>query len=198
MSTGLIGLMTSWVKGGDPKALPHVKVWAADNGKFASTTTFDLDKYLGWLSRVSIYKDKCLFATAPDVVADARATLLESAPVMPLIRSLGYKVAFVLQDGATDDLIPWDDLDVLFIGGSTEWKLGETAREFTKQSILRGKAVHMGRVNSYKRLAYANEIGCTSADGTFLRFGPDRRLPEVLHWMYLLSRGQQLTLYEPT
>jgi hypothetical protein len=47
--------------------------------------------------------------------------------------------------------------------------------------------VHMGRVNSLKRLRYAEFIGVDSADGTVLTFGPDRRLPEVLGWVHTLK-----------
>ena len=34
-----------------------------------------------------------------------------------MIRSLGHKVAFVVQNGATVDNVPWDEFDVLFVGG---------------------------------------------------------------------------------
>ena len=39
------------------------------------------------------------------------------------------------------------------------------------------------RVNSLKRLRYAASIGCHSADGTCLAFGPDRNLPRLLGWL---------------
>jgi hypothetical protein len=34
-----------------------------------------------------------------------------------------------------------------------------------------------------RRLRYATSIGCHSADGTFLAFGPDRNLPRLLGWL---------------
>ena len=46
-----------------------------------------------------------------------------------------------------------------------------------------GKWVHMGRVNSLKRLQYAAAIGCDSADGTYLTFGPAKNLPRLLGWL---------------
>ncbi len=46
--------------------------------------------------------------------------------------------------------------------------------------------VHCGRVNSLKRLRYAASIGCQSADGTFLAYGPDRNLPVLLGWLHTL------------
>ena len=71
---------------------------------------------------------------------------------------------------------------MLFIGGTTEWKLGRHARALVREAKQRGKHVHMGRVNSAKRYRYAEAIGCDSADGTFLTFGPDANLPRLLAW----------------
>jgi hypothetical protein len=41
----------------------------------------------------------------------------------------------------------------------------------------------MGRVNSLKRLRYAAEIGCATADGTFVAFAPDINLQRCLTWV---------------
>jgi hypothetical protein len=71
----------------------------------------------------------------------------------------------------------------LFIGGSTEWKLGAEARALAALAKNRGLWVHMGRVNSLRRLRYAADIGCDSVDGTYLAFGPDQNLPTQLTWI---------------
>ena len=42
--------------------------------------------------------------------------------------------------------------------------------------------VHMGRVNSARRLKIADEFGCDSADGNFLGCGPDKNLPRMMRW----------------
>ncbi len=104
---------------------------------------------------------------------------------MPQIRALGYRVAFVAQDGQESLPVPWDEFDALFIGGSTEWKLGPHAREIAAEAKRRGKWLHMGRVNSERRFKYAAAIGCDSADGTYLTFGPDVNLPKLLSWTRL-------------
>jgi hypothetical protein len=84
---------------------------------------------------------------------------------------------------------------VLFLGGDTVWKLGEHARALTTEARQRGKWVHMGRVNSYKRLKYAHDIGCQSADGTYVAFGPDINLPKCLEWVRRVNtEGHQMTL----
>jgi hypothetical protein len=88
--------------------------------------------------------------------------------------------------------MPWPWFDVLFLGGSTAWKLGPAARRLTAEAKARGKRVHMGRVNSLRRLRYADATGCDSADGTFLAFGPDVNLPALLGWLRVVNDQQPL------
>jgi hypothetical protein len=178
MRTGEIGMICTPAEGRSPA---DAKVWAADNGCFGKGYPGDTE-WLAWLHQHAAHADRCLFATAPDVVADAAATLTRSAPWLPVIRELGYPAALVAQDGLEDLDIPWDDFDVLFIGGSTEWKLSATAARIAAEAKRRGKKVHMGRVNSARRWAYAELVGCDSADGTFLAFGPDTNLPRLRAW----------------
>ncbi len=47
----------------------------------------------------------------------------------------------------------------------------------------RGKQVHVGRVNSARRLRWARDHGADSADGTYVGFGPDVNLPKVTRWL---------------
>lgn len=160
---------------------PDDVVWCADNGAFSDR--FDEAKWWKFLTDNAHRADSCVFAVAPDVVGDAVATLARSLPWLAKIRALGYPVAFVLQDGASDELIPWDEFDCLFIGGSTGYKLGADVREYVREAKARGKWVHMGRVNSERRWKYADAIGVDSVDGTFLTFGPDVNLPKLLAWV---------------
>lgn len=176
MSDGLIGYLDTPAQG---NARPDGLAWAADNGCFGRGYPGD-DAWVAWLG--SMDPTGCLFATAPDVVGDAAATLARSLPWLPRIRELGYPAALVAQDGLESLPVPWDAFDVLFIGGTTSWKLGRHARALVAQAKARGKRVHMGRVNSERRYRYALAIGCDSADGTFLTFGPDLNLPHVLAW----------------
>lgn len=155
-------------------------VWCADNGCFGKR--FNEDRWWQFLLDNAGDAATCAFAVAPDVVGDATATLLRSAPWLPKIRALGYPVAFVAQDGQESLPLPWDDFDVLFIGGTTEFKLGAGARELITAGKRRGMHVHMGRVNSLKRYRYAEAVGCDSVDGTFLTFAPTKLLPVLLGW----------------
>lgn len=167
------------------KRPPDVE-WCADNGCFGKGWPGNRS-WLDWLGSHASDAAMCHFATAPDVVADASATMARSRPWLQVVRSLGYPVAFVAQDGLEDLSTPWDEFDVLFIGGTTEWKLGPAARALTDEAKKRGHRVHMGRVNSYKRLLYATRIGCDTADGTYLTFGPTVNLPKLLGWLTRLE-----------
>ena len=156
--------------------------WAADNGAFNKKTYVGDDKWIYWLNYMTADIENCLFATAPDVVGDARATLRRSLPWLPKIRILGYKAALVAQDGLENLIVPWDEFDVLFIGGTTEFKLGGGVRTLCLEAQARGKAIHCGRVNSYKRLQIAADLGCATCDGTFLAFAPDTNLARMQVW----------------
>jgi hypothetical protein len=177
MTAGLLGCIVTPAQG---NKIPEGAVICADNGCFGKGYPGD-DKWWAWLQILPA--DRCEFAVAPDVVADAVATEARSVPWLAKIRSLGIPAAFVAQDGLENLTVPWDEFDVLFIGGSTEWKLGAHARRIVGEAKARDKRVHMGRVNSFQRLRYAQAIECDSADGTYIAFGPDVNLPDVLGWV---------------
>jgi hypothetical protein len=179
MTAGLIGCIATPKSGND--RVPEGAVWCADNGCFGKGYPGD-DGWWRWLSEHRS-PETCAFAVAPDVLADAAATLARSAPWLPMIRAIGIPAALVAQDGLEALTVPWDDFDVLFIGGSTGWKLGPHVPPLIAEAKRRGKPVHMGRVNSWRRMDYAAYLGCDSVDGTYLAFGPDVNLPDVLAWV---------------
>ena len=170
------------------KILPG-RVWAADNGRYSAPSKYTDAGFLEWLGNRD--PSLCLFATAPDIVGDHAATVKLSTPMLHRIRDAGYPAAFVAQDGF--DEAPWDDFDCLFIGGTTNFKLGPRVPGIVSEAKRRGKWVHMGRVNSYKRLRVASVIGCDSADGTFLKFGPDINTPRLLKWLSNLHVSPHFT-----
>lgn len=185
MRAGQLGYIDTPAQG---NKRPEGVAWAADNGCFGKGYPGD-DEWFTWLQANAHDSASCLFAVAPDVVADASATLERSLSWLPQIRALGYPAALVAQDGLEHLDVPWDEFDVLFIGGSTEWKLGAYARVVIHEAKRRGKWVHMGRVNSEKRYRYAHALGCDSADGTYLVFGPDINLPKLKAWLRTADQG---------
>lgn len=186
MRNGTLGFIDTPGQGRRDVKVPGVK-WCADNGCF-NDARFDEERWWKFLEDNRHAVSDCIFATAPDVMGDHEATIRRSRPWFAKIRGLGYPVAFVAQDGANPTNIPWGEFDVLFVGGTTGFKLGETARQIILEAKRRGIWVHVGRVNSRKRyLAFASSMygegGCDSCDGTYLVFGPDINLPKLLSWV---------------
>jgi len=136
--------------------------WAADNGAF---TGFDEPKFLRMLDKLRDVAG-CRFVCCPDVVGDAWKTLDLFYPWAQRLKADGWPVALVAQDGLEELSIPWDHFDCLFIGGSTEWKLGLHARALAVEAKRRGKWLHVGRVNTAPRIRYCISIGADSIDGT--------------------------------
>ena len=117
MSAGLLGFIDTPAQG---NVRPPGIDWCADNGCFGKGYPGD-EAWLAWLTaQVALDGATCAFATAPDVVGDAQATLARSAPWLPTIRALGVPAAYVAQNGATVGNLPWADFDVLFLGGTVE------------------------------------------------------------------------------
>lgn len=179
MLTGRIGYIDTPLQG---NKRPRGVQWCADNGCF-NDKTFNEQRWWEWLQRNADDAGMCWFATAPDVMGDHAATVTRSRPWLPKIRALGYPAAFVAQDGATPDTMPWDDFDVLFVGGTTEFKLGADSRALIGEAQRRNKKVHCGRINSRRRYQAFAHLGVDSCDGTYLTFGPDINLPKLLSWL---------------
>jgi hypothetical protein len=71
--------------------------------------------------------------------------------------------------------VPWDMLDVLFVGGSNQWKDSDASWALCHEASQRGKSVHVGRVNGYARVAECKRQGIVdSIDGTMLNFRHER------------------------
>ena len=132
------------------------------------------------------YVSGCLFVSCPDVVADARATLRlfeEWRPALQYVwatvneddvdpgQPVHQPIAFVAQDGQERLPVPWEHFQALFVGGSTQWKLGPHAAALIREAKRRGKWVHVGRVNTLRRIAWFKALEVDSIDGTgFARF----------------------------
>lgn len=162
------------------------------------------ETWLRWLvGTVAPLASSCFFATVPDVlrwievdgkripVGDAEATLARYGRLAAVVRKLGLPAALVAQDGleldgdflvAGSERVAWDDVDVIFVGGSDSFKLGPDARRICEEARLRGKWIHVGRVNSWKRIAHVRDYA-DSVDGTFLGFGPRANWPRLEGWL---------------
>ncbi len=164
--------------------------WAADNDAFNG---FDVASWRKMMAAIDGVQG-CRFCTAPDVVGDAAATGDLFVEYAPEIRAAGLPVALVLQDGITS--VPWRELDAVFVGGTTDFKLGPDAARIVREARTRGKWVHMGRVNTVRRIRYAATIGCDSFDGTQWSRWRDTHLPKGLIAAANAAAGRQLQLME--
>jgi len=179
LATGRIGFLKTPKVG---NSLEGVKVWAADNGCFTDSYPGD-EAFMAWLSTLESRRSDCLFVAAPDVVGDGMATLAKFPAAAAMLRREGWPVALVGQDGMESLDVPWHLADWLFVGGSTEWKLGTGALELIEQAKANGVRVHIGRVNSAKRYAHFAAVGADTCDGTHLAFGPAANAPNLRRWM---------------
>ena len=167
--------------------LPPDLPFAIDTGCYAAPEKFDPLGYLRWLAERRHLADRCLFATAPDVWGDAKATMKTAGVYFPIIRALGYKAALVAQDGLTPQMVDWDAIDCLFVGGSDAWRTSRPHDELVREARRQGIWLHLGRVNSWRRLKAAHVQGYDSADGTYIAFGPDINGPKLAGWVTRLA-----------
>lgn len=153
---------------------------ALDNGCFVG---LDEGAFLRMLEAYQPYQQyRCLFATVPDRVGDAASTLRLWAFWAPIVRTLGWSLAFVAQNGLTPRRMPWDELGTLFIGGDNAYKEGTEARTLCGLAKAKGKWVHWGRVNGKRRYELARIAGADSIDGTGFSMHSDTNIPKVAEW----------------
>ena len=156
---------------------PHLP-YALDNGAFAAWTNgleWDRHQFLDHLDRAEFHAKaghRAEWVVAPDVVTDAEATLEMWPYWHQKISQAGLLPALAVQDGMRpEELAQITPLpEVVFVGGSTEWKwlwVDRWCRSFDR--------VHIGRVNTYRWLIRAHQAGAESCDGTgFFRAGEER------------------------
>jgi hypothetical protein len=185
------GILTTPGHAGIPAGIVAGMDWAADNEAF--TRGFDPDRFFPWLNRLAPHRACCLFIPVPDVVSDAAATTANYWQWMP--HFTGWPLAFVAQDGQEDLAFPSDEWQVLFIGGSTEWKLSIGAESCIKRAQAMGKRIHIGRVNWWKRYAHFRAMEGSdewTCDGTRTRYEGTKRTVEA--WADYMERSYQLHL----
>lgn len=172
--------------------------WAADNGCFNG---FDERAFLHLLEQIrhagvlvcmshSPARTYPLWVVCPDVVADAYATLDLWRYWNGVVRSYHVPAAFVAQDGCESLPLPWDKMACLFIGGSTEYKESDAVAWLIRKAKMFGKLVHVGRVNTERRLRLFDSLGIDSIDGTQFSMFPDTYIPRWCERLRPSLRGQ--------
>jgi hypothetical protein len=167
---------------------PSWMPYALDNGAFGAWLNkreWDEQAFIDLLDRTR-YVPRPLWVAVPDVVADAEATKARWHEWSQRIREvIKTPLAFVVQDGMTVADVP-DDADVLFVGGSTEWKWRNL-----KMWTDAHPRVHVGRVNSERLLWMAHDAGAESCDGTGWMRGGEDRLEDLERYLRLSTRNDK-------
>lgn len=172
--------------------------WAADNDALAGV---DPDRYLRMLDQIAAAdRARLLLVTVPDAVemtdagprGDWGGTLWLWKAWRAAVVRRGLPGAIVLQDGATPDTVPWDEVAAVFVGGSTAWKEGPEAASLLREAGRRGVWRHVGRVQTERRLKLLDAVGFDSFDGTqFSRFS-ETYLPAWLERLRWRQAGLEL------
>ena len=149
---------------------------ALDNGAFGAWTRGDEFDTDAWLTHIETAHRQCrpIWQVVPDVVTDGEATLSLWEEWVPFLKEKYplTPLAIAVQDGMTPDDVNHLDTppDLIFIGGSTEWKW-----RHLKTWTANFKRVHVARVGSERLLHMAYNAGAESVDSTgFFRGGEER------------------------
>ncbi len=155
----MVSPATRWIKA--HSFIPY----SIDNGIYADTIAgreWNFKSFLDLLYKAKESKVEPEFIVVPDVLYDAAATRKQFVKYSKILKDLGFnfRLAMAVQDGMTPDDIPSKNV-VAFIGGSTQFKQAKT-----NDFVEAGYDVHVGRVNTLKRLLWASQLGCVSVDGS--------------------------------
>jgi hypothetical protein len=153
--------------------------YALDNGAwtaFQKGEPFDEPAFMDAVNALGSGAD---FIVIPDIVAGGRRSLqfsLRWLPTLLMHPKIACPLLLAAQDGMEfRQVAPFLDKSVgLFLGGSTEWKL-KNAIGWTRAAKQLGAVVHIGRVNTVKRVNLCGAAGADSFDGS----GPSRFAVEL-------------------
>lgn len=163
-----------------PFYIPYV----LDNGVF---TNWQPDLFMQTLKRTTRLH-RPLWIVVPDVVGDAEETVKMWNEWYERIEPFG-PLAFACQDGMNPESVP-EKAFCCFIGGTTRWKLKNAHRFKGVRPWL-----HIGRVNTYRRLRWAEDIGADSVDGTGFFRGDKNQLAGLIKFFMGKDRIRKRGLF---
>jgi len=141
--------------------------YALDNGAwsaFQQGRRLDEKRFLRAVDKLGYGAD---WIVVPDIVAGGLRSLDYSLAWLNVLRGLPTPLLIAVQDGMKiDDVREHLSPTVgIFLGGTSEWKEG-TAVSWGALARRRNCLLHVGRVNSARRIAICAAAGATSFDGT--------------------------------
>jgi len=151
-----------------PRVSRPARGFALDNGAWAAHQRggrLDVHRFAEMLYALGRHAD---FVVAPDIVAGGRESLAVSIHWLPTCLYNARRVLIAVQDGMEPqdfDGVPLGPRVGLFVGGSTDWKLS-TLPAWGRLARRRGAWLHVGRVNTARRIQLCRDAGADSFDGT--------------------------------
>ena len=177
---------------------PHLP-YALDNGAFSSWKNEEPwmeEKFRKALVYCYEAPRQPRWVVVPDVVTDAEATFRMWDEWAPIVSEKGFSLAFAVQDGMTPEMVNRSNVDpeVIFVGGSTEFKWS-TLAAWTDNF----PRVHVGRVNGLRDLMRCHKKGVESCDGTGFFRGRRGQLYELITYLRECGEGiEDHPLFHPT
>ncbi len=139
--------------------------YALDNGAWTAHQRGEPFDVAAFEKALALFGAGADFVVLPDIVGGGLASLEMSLGWQPRVDA--RLVLLPVQDGMTEaDVEPHLGPAVgIFVGGSTEWKLA-TMRRWGVVARRVGCHLHVGRVNSRRRIRLCAEAGADSVDGS--------------------------------
>ncbi|MGF6870782.1 hypothetical protein [Paraburkholderia sp. MM5477-R1] len=145
--------------------------YAIDNGAWTAYQRGEPFDEAAFLAVVDKLGERADWIVLPDIVQGGLASLEFSLRWMERLRGMPSQLLIAVQNGMQlEDVAPYLSPVVgIFIGGSTDWK-ESTAEAWGLLARRRNCHLHVGRVNSARRIRICAAAGADSFDGS----GPSR------------------------
>lgn len=177
---------------------PRRYPWVADNGaykRWKKDLPCDTEGLVSMLDHALSVGNLPEWVVIPDIVAGGAESLAYSLAWLQYWRSelRGLRWYLAVQDGMEPKDLRFlrGEIDGLFVGGTLAWKLA-TGAQWCAYGHSRGWPVHIGRVGSARRIAWAIACGADSVDSCLPLFAERNLAP------FLAALNQQgLGIQEP-
>jgi hypothetical protein len=175
--------------------LKHFDGIGIDNGMFGEKAKeeYEADPVKWWnrfekMIKVAICQEKreilarFQFFVIPDEPMNWEKTMKkyeDNKEIVQRLRNYGAPAAICIQNGANVKNVPFNEIDVIFIGGDDKYKTGPEAKAIVDEAKSKGIQIHMGRVNGIARMNTAASWGVDTADGTYLMHELGKSIHEI-------------------
>ena len=141
--------------------------YALDNGAWSAYCTGRNWDRRAFRKAVDTLGNGADFIVLPDIVAGGLDSLFLSLEWLDRFAGWPGLLLLAVQDGMMPaQVMPFLSKRVgIFVGGSTEWKLASLP-QWAELAHKLGVYIHVGRVNTARRIRYCSGFGVHSIDGT--------------------------------